>query len=139
MRAVVAIDAGLGQAQPFYRTASHEMLLDDLLDVMWMHIAVPDGFGIDDHHRAVLALVQAGRLIGPNLVLETGLFDGIFKSWFQLLASPGKTTGTRGCLVALVGADKDMVLKTGIFVGFHRMWKDAQEPGLEECPPGHGF
>jgi len=79
MRTSLAIDTGIRQPQPLYRGSPYDVLLNDLLNVAWMNLAIPDGFGIDHHHRAVLALVQAGGLIGADLVLESSLFQGILE------------------------------------------------------------
>lgn len=73
MRTSIAIDTGLRQPQTFHWTPSNDMFLDNLLDIAWMNIAIPDSFGIDDHHRSVLALVQTTGFIGADLVLQSGL------------------------------------------------------------------
>ncbi len=75
----LAIDTGIRHPQPLYRPSPYDVLLDDLLNVAWMNIAVPDGFGIDHHHRAVLALIQAGRFVGSHPVLQSSLFQGILE------------------------------------------------------------
>ena len=76
---MVAIDAGFRQSQPFYWAALDEVLPNDLLNVAGVNVAVPDGFGIDNDHRAMLALVQATGLIGADPVLESGLFYGVLE------------------------------------------------------------
>src|SRR5262245_19572827 len=60
-------------AEPLDRLASHEVLLDDLLDVSGRDVLVPDGLGIDDDRHSVLALVQASRLVGPHPLLQPPL------------------------------------------------------------------
>jgi hypothetical protein len=75
----LAIDAGIRQPQPLYRTAADDMLLNDLLNVAWMNLAIPDGFRIDHDHRSVLALVKATGVIRADPVLESSLFQGILE------------------------------------------------------------
>ena len=79
MGTALAIDTGIRQPQPLHRTAPDDMLLNDLRNVAWMNVAIPDRFGIDHDHRPVLALVQATGVIRANLVLESGLFQGILE------------------------------------------------------------
>jgi hypothetical protein len=75
----LAIDTGIRQPQPLYRTAPDDMLLNNLPNVARMNIAIPDGFRINHDDRTVLALIQAGGLIGTDPVLESGLFQGILE------------------------------------------------------------
>ncbi len=53
--------------------------LDDLLDVTRVYVAIPDGLGVDDDDRAVLALIEAAGLVGPDFMLQAGIFDRIFE------------------------------------------------------------
>ena len=55
------------------------MLLDDLLDIAWMDIAIPDGFWIDHYNRTMLALVQAAGFIGADPMLESGILQCVFE------------------------------------------------------------
>ena len=111
MRATLSIQTGIGQAQARHRAAIHQVLADDLGDVFDVHEAVPDGLGIDDDGGAMLALVEAAGLVGADLVLQAGLLDGVLEGGFELLAAPRAAAWTRGALVALVGADEDVVLE----------------------------
>jgi len=88
-----------------------KMLIDDLVHVLHLYEAVPYGLGIDDDHGAVLALVETAGLVGANDVLEAGLLEGILEGRLELFAALGKATGASCVLVALVGTDKEMVLK----------------------------
>jgi len=87
------------------------MFGDDLIHIFDLHKAVPDGLGIDHDDGAVLALVEAAGLVGADEMLETRFFDGVLESGFELLAATGKAARTGGVLVALVGADKKVMLK----------------------------
>jgi hypothetical protein len=111
VRAMFGVEAGIWQAQPFDGTAVEEMLGDDLLDVFDVDEAVPDGLGIDHDDGAMLALVEAAGFVGPDMVFEASVFDGVLEGGFELFASVGKATGAGGAFVALVGADKDVMIE----------------------------
>ena len=57
MGTVVGIDAGVGEEEPFDRTAVYQVFLNYFLDITLVDKTVPDGFGVDDEDRTVFALV----------------------------------------------------------------------------------
>jgi len=61
----------------------------------------------------MLALVQAPGLIGANLMLQPSLLQCVLEGGFELLSAPGATAWAGSALVALIGADKDVVLELG--------------------------
>jgi hypothetical protein len=124
--ASLCVQTTIGQAQPLDRPAVDEVLLNDLADILQLHKAVPDRLGIDDNGGAVLALVQAPGLIGTNLVLQPSLLQCVLEGGFELLSAPGATAWARGALVALVGADKDVVLELGQAASLSGLVCDAQ-------------
>lgn len=88
-----------------------EVFSNDLIHIFELHEAVPDGLGIDDHRRTVLALVETAGLVGADEMFESGVFDGILEGGFELLAAVGKAAGTGCGFIALIGADKEMVFE----------------------------
>jgi hypothetical protein len=108
---VFGVDAGVRQAEAIDGTAVEEVLVDDLLGVMGVGEAVPDGFGIDDEDGAVLALIEASGLIDADAMLEAGGFDGVLEGSAEFLAVFGGAAGAGGGFVALVQADKKVVFK----------------------------
>ena len=76
---MLGVDAGFGKAETLDGAAFDEVLLDDLGDVAGVNIAVPDSLGVDDHDGTVLALIEASGLIGADLVLDPGVFDGVLE------------------------------------------------------------
>ena len=56
MGTVVGIDAGVGEEEPFDRTAVYQVFLNYFLDITLVDKTVPDGFGVDDEDRTVFAL-----------------------------------------------------------------------------------
>lgn len=66
VRAGFGVEAVLGEAEPFDRTAGDEVLGDDFCGVFGLDVAVPDGLGINDDGRSVLTLVEAEGLVDAD-------------------------------------------------------------------------
>ena len=111
VRTILGIEAGVGQAEAFYRTAVEEVLGDDFLDVFDVDEAVPDGLGIDHDDGAVLTLIEATGLVGSNVVPEAGFLDGVLEGGFEFFAARVEAAGTGGAFVAFVGADEDVMVE----------------------------
>ena len=124
MRAVVGVDAGVGEAEALDGAAVEEVLLDDLFGVAGVGETVPDGFGIDDEDGAVLALVEAAGLVDADAMLEAGGFDGILEGAAEFLAVFEAAAGAGGGIVALVEADKEVM-----FEDWHRGLDAGWRPG----------
>src|SRR5665213_2651073 len=88
-----------------------EVLGDDFVHIFQMNEAVPDGFGIDHHRRAVLALVEAAGLVGTDEMLEASVFDGVLEGGFEFLAAVRQAARAGRGLVALVRTDKYVMLE----------------------------
>jgi hypothetical protein len=108
---MLGVEAGSRQAKPLHGTSMQKMLGDDLIHVLEFDEAVPDCLGIDDDYGAMLALVEAAGLVGANQVLKAGILYSVLEGGFELFAALGKATRARRVLVALVGANEEMVLK----------------------------
>jgi hypothetical protein len=124
--AVLDVEAGVGDAEALDGAVVEEVLGDDLVDVFEVDVAVPDGFGIDDDDRAMLALVEAAGLVGADVVLEAGFLDGVLEGWLELLTAAGEATWAHGGFVALVGADEDVVVE-------FRQWLCSLFPMADAC------
>jgi hypothetical protein len=111
VRTLLGVEAGVGEAQPRYGATVEEMFCDDLLNVVDVDEAVPDGLGIDHDDGAVLALIEASGFVGADVMLEASVFDGVLEGRFELFAAVGEAAGAGGRFVALVGADEDVVVK----------------------------
>jgi hypothetical protein len=108
---MIGVEAGVGEAEALDWAAMEDVFADNLVYVLEFDEAVPDGLGVNDDGGAVLALVEAAGLVGSDGVFETGGFEGVFEGVFEFLAAAGAATGARGGVVALVGADKDVVFE----------------------------
>ena len=111
MRAMLGVQAGSGEAQTLDGAAMDEMFGHNFVHIFELHKAIPDGLGIDHDDGPVLALVEAAGLVGADEMLEARIFDGVLESGLELFAATGKAARTGGVLVALVGADKKVMLK----------------------------
>src|SRR5579885_1300159 len=99
--------------------ARHEESLDDLPpddvplhDLGHVRLAadpVPDAFGIDDHARAVLAVVEAAGLVRADRALESQPLDFLLEEGLQALRALVRAAAARVVLGTLVNADEDMV------------------------------
>jgi hypothetical protein len=83
----------------------------NFLDILYPDKPVPDRIWIHNHHRPMLALVQATCLIHPNSSLQPGLLHSVLESRFQLRTTGSGAAWTRSVLVTFVGADKNMMFE----------------------------
>jgi hypothetical protein len=67
MWADLRVDARIRNAQSLDWTSVHQVLFDDLGSVLGLHAAIPHGFWIDDDSGAMLALVEAERLVDADI------------------------------------------------------------------------
>ena len=74
-------------------------------------MSIPDGFRIDDHGWAVLALIKASGFVGADGALQSKLGEPVFESLLQFAFAGGVATATRGFRVARVAADENMLLE----------------------------
>ena len=87
----------------------HEVFVDDFVDVMLIHIGVPDAFGIDRDHWALRTAIHATRVVNP--ALSRGVEFERFDFFLGVIAHGLRTLGgTAGfAALALVYAKKYVV------------------------------
>ena len=132
---MLRIEACIAEPKAFNRAAMEKVLRNNLFHVFQMDEAVPDSLRIDDHHRAMLALVEATGLVDADLVLKAGLLECVLKDRFELFTARVGATGPPRGFVALVGADKEVMLELWQGTGF--LWPVAMYAGL--CARHGGF
>lgn len=66
------VEAAVRQNKSLYGTTSDQMGGNDLIDIRFRDIAIPDSLRIYDHGWPMFALVQTAGLIDANATLETG-------------------------------------------------------------------
>src|SRR5690349_18408782 len=104
------VPAGMLDPQALDDAPVHEVLVDDLVDVVLVHVGVPDLLGIDDDDRPFLAAVEAARLVDADhaLAVELELLDALLGVFLHRLgAMAGAAVLGR---IALVEAKEDVVL-----------------------------
>src|SRR5437868_13004887 len=102
---------GLVQPQPLHRLASYQVLLHDLLHVRLGDVAVPDGVRVDDHRAAVLAVVEATRLVRADLLIEPAGPQRRLELLQQLRRPLARAVTLLGLRRPLVEADEDVLAK----------------------------
>jgi len=115
MQATLCIQARIGQQQPLHRPPMHQMLRHNLLHILHMNKPIPDRIGIHHDHWPMLTLIQAPQLIRPNFPLQPCLFQSILERRLQLSAALPATAQTRSTLIALIGTNKNVMLKLSHF------------------------
>ena len=100
------MNTSIGQQQPFYRTASHQMRRNNFSHIRFIYVPVPDRFRIDDNGRPMFALIQAAGLVDTDRALQAGSVHGLLQLGVQLRFAVSVATGTRTAGLALVDADK---------------------------------
>jgi hypothetical protein len=98
----------LRNEQTLYDLPSNEMALDDLDDIVHGDLAVPDLFRINDEGDAVLALVEAAGVVGPNALAKASRGQLLLELVSYLHPVFGVATATRMPSSALVGANEDV-------------------------------
>lgn len=112
MRTRYRVHACLGQAQPLHGPPVHHMLLDDLSHIFRPYKPVPDRFRVDHERGPVLALVQAGRLVGPYRRLQAGGADRLLEQLLKFAFTIRGAAATGTPRLPLIRADEQMSLKT---------------------------
>ena len=126
---MIGVDAGFGQTEALDGATADKVLGDNFFGVASVDEAVPDGFRVDHHDGAVLALVQATGLIDADFALEAGGLDGILQDSLELLAVLAGAAGSGGGVVALIEADKDVAFEVG-----HGDWMQTAVDGTGRFP-----
>ncbi len=88
------------------------MQLHDLVDVGFGDASIPDCLRVNNDRRTVFALFKASGLIGAhNVATDPVLGQLLFERLLQAGLPGGIARAARMSFLALVGADKDVVLE----------------------------
>jgi len=86
--ALDSVSAGLIlNDEPLDPLSSINVPLNNLIDILLIHIAVPDRFGIDDQHRAFIATIQTAGAIDANIFPFGNRFALLFGIITQILCA----------------------------------------------------
>jgi hypothetical protein len=84
MKAAFGVQTILGKAETVDRSTVYEMLRYDCGRIFGLHIAVPDRFGINDHHRAVFALVETTGFVDAHFSAQSGGLGQLLELGMQI-------------------------------------------------------
>ena len=131
MGATLCVQAGIGQTKPCQRPPMEQVFADNLLNVLQLDEAVPDGLGVDHDDGTVLALIEAARLICPDREFQASFLQGVFERRFELFSALAAATRAGSALIPLVPTDKEVVLE---------LWQWQWFPlGPNRCAAHTGF
>jgi hypothetical protein len=105
------IQAAISQHQAFHWLSPNDVRLDNLVDVRFGDVSIPNGIGINYKIRAVFALVEAARLVSPHSALESTFRQFLFEEFLQFRLAGGIAASPRIPRRALVAAYEDVFLE----------------------------
>jgi hypothetical protein len=82
-----SIDAALREHQPGDWASIHNVLLHNLVHVRSSNASIPYGIRIDDHGRAVLALIEAAGAVGADAALQPAIGHSLLERLVQGLGA----------------------------------------------------
>ena len=101
----------LGRGRLLKTMAYFENVIDDLIDVGFGDVTIPDGVGIDHDVWSVLALIEAAGLIGANSSFQVALGQFLLEQFLQIGFGGGIAASAGMAGRSLVSANKDMFLE----------------------------
>ena len=142
MGASLSVEAGVGEAQALDRATRDEVLVDDFRGVFRLDVAVPDGFGVDDDHGAVFALVEAAGLVDADFAFEPCGAAELLKLDEEVSGAVGGAGDAWGTGGAGILADKYVPFKLRQSVNpFHVKWYRVSRNEIQRSfapPKKHG-
>jgi hypothetical protein len=113
MRAGFGVDAFVGQTQALDRPAAHQVLFHDLCGVSGLHMAVPDGFGVNHYRWSMFALVKAHGFVDAHGSAKTGGFRQLLQLGMKLAFPIGSARWAGRIGGTGVMTDKNVVFERG--------------------------
>jgi hypothetical protein len=98
--------------QPLHLVPIPQMLLDDLIEILFIHIGVPGALGIDDDDRTFLATIQASGGVDADFILIVGdaeLLDLVLDIIARLLRAV--IAAASFAVFALIGTEENMLVE----------------------------
>jgi hypothetical protein len=124
------VEALVCEAESFDWLIVDNMGIDDFIHLGFGNVAVPDGLGIHDDRRSVLALIEASGLVGADTALESAFGEFLFEELLQSGFSCGVAASAGIRRRALISADEDVLLKFRHVPSWYRSTQPPREPSF---------
>src|SRR5579872_2295176 len=111
VRTLLCIQAGIWNNQALDGLISNDVRIDDLIHICRRDATIPDCIRIHHHIGAMLALVQAARLISADCTLDSTLCQLDLEHALEFSIACRIATTARIACRPLVAAHKDMSLE----------------------------
>jgi hypothetical protein len=76
-----SVEAGIGKSEALDQLAAEDVRFNDLLDICFRNVSVPDCVWVDHDVRTMLALIEAARLIGANFSFQAAFCQLLLESF----------------------------------------------------------
>ena len=109
------------QQKAFNFFPANQMNIYDFINILARFVVVPNPFGINDHHRALRATIQAAGGIDPHppIVFQPQRANAGLHVLAQVMAALARAAPLGAVRRTLIGATKDMTRKKEFRLGFH--------------------
>src|SRR5579863_2306922 len=77
------IETLIWQEQAFHRLSAYDVGFDNLVDIGFGDMPVPNGFGIYNDRRTVLTLIETAGLVRPHSALQSPLGELLLEHFLQ--------------------------------------------------------
>jgi hypothetical protein len=113
MRAGLGVEAFIGQAKALDGPSGDEVFVDNIGSVFGTDVAVPHALRVDGDGGAVLALIEAARLVDADARSEAGGLGKLLNGGVEFGLAVGVAGRARSIFGTGIGADKDVAFKRG--------------------------
>jgi len=111
VRAALRIHTLIRKPKPFHRSPVDQVLLHNLLGILWLNVSVPDRLWVNHNRRAVLALVKAAGLVDSDGASQARGLRKLLQLRVQFALAVRGTRWPRSTFGTSVMANKDVMLE----------------------------
>jgi hypothetical protein len=106
--ASVGVDAPVMQSQALDRAVARDVAVDDLRDVGYGDVPIPDTFWVDHDGRTVFALIQAAGFVGADGIFQSTKSQFGLEGPLEFCRAGRVAASARMTLSTLIGAYEDV-------------------------------
>ena len=114
MLARLGVEAILKQSETCDGLAANNVRIDDFGYILQLDVSIPDAFGVDDDIRAVLALIEASRLVGSDSGVEPPSGQLLLETELKIGQPIGIAAAPRVFGRPPISADENMMFETHV-------------------------